>query len=66
MSTLMAKKRKGVPLNIWIDPALRKAIRSACEISRRKAKDEVSIALEEYLAKLRLWPPQERAPKEAP
>jgi hypothetical protein len=57
MSIGMAVKRKGKPLNVWIESDLRKAIDEACKRNRRKLNEEVSIALEEYLEKLDLWPP---------
>lgn len=58
MSTIAKQqRRKGRPLNVWIDEPLRDAIDKACELNRRNITEEVAIALEEYLAKMRLWPP---------
>lgn len=48
--------RTGVPLHIYIPPALRDAIDSCAESNRRKLTQEVIIALEEHLKKAGRWP----------
>ena len=48
--------RKGVPLHIYIPPALSDALAQAAEAGRRKLTQEVIIALEEHLRKLKRWP----------
>lgn len=58
----MAKKnpkRTGKPLHVWLDPALRDAVETARKRNRRKLKDEVSIALEDYLRRMGLWSDEE-------
>lgn len=58
---VMAKKkptsRKGKPLGVWIDTALRDAIEAARKRNRRTLREEVSLALEQYLERLGVWPP---------
>ena len=49
--------RTSVPLHINIDPELRKAIDALSEENRRSLTLEVTIALEERLAKFGKWPP---------
>jgi hypothetical protein len=49
--------RDGKPLHCWIDEQLREAMDEACRRNRRKLREEVSIALENYLRTLGLWPP---------
>lgn len=49
-------KRKGKPLHVWLEPALRDAIDESADLHRRKITEEVSIALEKYLETLGLWP----------
>lgn len=59
MTQAMAKtpKRKGKPLHVWIEGALRDAMDRSAEKSRRTLTEEVSIALEKYLETQGLWPP---------
>lgn len=52
-------KRIGKPLNVWIASDLRDAFEEQRRRSRRNLRQEVSVALEEYLAKHGLWPPAE-------
>src|SRR5690348_10340631 len=52
-----ATGRKGKPLNVWLDAALRDAIERCRKGNRRALREEVAIALEEYLLKQGLWPP---------
>lgn len=59
---VMAKKptkpvRVGKPLHVWIDSLLRDAIETARKRNRRNLREEVSIALEQYLGQIGLWPP---------
>ncbi len=59
---LMGKKkpkpvRVGKPLHVWIDAALRDAVETARRRNRRNLREEVSIALEQYLGQIGLWPP---------
>lgn len=67
----MAKKkskaipRRGKPLNVWLENDLREAVETARHRSRRKLRAEVSVALEEYLTRLGLWPPPTRKPGKA-
>lgn len=49
--------RIGKPLHVWLDPYLRDAIEAARKKGRRTLREEVSIALEQYLEQLGLWPP---------
>ena len=46
-------------LHVWIDSDLRDALEVACKKHRRKLRDEVSIALEDYLRRLGLWSDEE-------
>lgn len=66
----MAKKkpqtRKGKPLGVWIDSALRDAIEAARKRNRRTLREEVSLALEEYLQRLGAWPPPSNSPNGTP
>jgi hypothetical protein len=61
MSVVAKKKpkpvRTGKPLHVWLEPALRDAIEEARRRGRRSLRGEVSIALEQYLKGLGLWPP---------
>lgn len=50
--------RQGVPLHIWIPPALRDAIDALAERNRRPLTNEVVMALEKHLAAEGLWPPE--------
>jgi predicted transcriptional regulator len=52
--------RQGKPLNVWLDDDLRNALDEMVKRSRRSITAEVSIALEEYLAKQGLWPAGEK------
>ena len=52
-------KRTGVPLHIYIDPALRDALNKLCDKTRRLLTTEVVIALENHLQAAELWPPPE-------
>lgn len=53
---------RGSPLGIWIDAALRDAIEAARKRNRRTLREEVSLALEQYLERLGVWPPPESTP----
>lgn len=50
-------KRRGVPLHIWIEPALKDAIDRLSDQNRRPLTTEVVIALEKHLKEAGLWPP---------
>jgi hypothetical protein len=54
--------RSGKPLNVWIGAPLRDALDAMIAKSRRSLTSEVSIALEEYLAKQGFWPPPDESP----
>jgi predicted transcriptional regulator len=54
------RQRVGKALNVWISDALRDALDTLAERTRPKAPltAHVETALEEYLAKHGLWPPE--------
>ncbi len=48
--------RDGIQLNIWLEVDLGLALNQRLKVTRRTKTEEVSIALEEYLAKHGNWP----------
>jgi hypothetical protein len=53
--------RSGVPLHIYIPPAIRQAMDDCATANRRKLTQEVLIALEEHLKRQNRMPPEEVA-----
>jgi hypothetical protein len=49
--------RTGLPLHVYLEPALRQALDQLAARSRRSVTAEVSIALENHLKEAGLWPP---------
>jgi hypothetical protein len=63
MSTRKKKDKDRHKWPVWgfrFPPAYREQMEKAAIKSRRKASEEVKIAMEEYLEKLGLWPPKEQ------
>lgn len=48
--------RTGVPLHVWIDPRLRRAMDLLAAQTRRSLTTEVTMALESHLKAAGLWP----------
>lgn len=62
----MSKKKDLHKYPVWgfrFPPAYRKQMERLAEKTRRKASEEVKIAIEEYLAKNGLWPPKDKDTK---
>lgn len=55
--------RTGVPLHVWLDPALRQAIDCLAAQTRRSLTTEVTMALESHLKAAGLWPPADSPAK---
>jgi hypothetical protein len=49
--------RRGKPLHVWLDPALRDLLDALAARTRRSLTTEVTIALEAHLTAAGLWPP---------
>lgn len=56
--------RSGLPLHVWLEPALRHAIDVLKTRNRRSLTSEVSLALERHLAESGLWPPPPSEPSD--
>lgn len=54
-----ADETKTKNVNVWVDSWLRDALDRLCKKHRRRIRDEVAIALEEYAAKHGELPPAE-------
>jgi hypothetical protein len=55
--TAKKSSRTGLPLHVYLPPALRRAFEDLATANRRTLTEEVAIALEERLEKFGKWPP---------